>query len=157
MTLRGVKEAEPRVWITRSGDETEALGARLLGAPAGLGSPCRVVELTGELGAGKSTFARGVLRALGVRGPIKSPSYTLLETYELPAVQAVHLDLYRLIDPAELEHLGLADYHRPGFLWLVEWPERGAGRLPAPDLKFRFSITDVGHRIERIETSTANK
>ena len=86
-----------------------------------------IVLLSGELGAGKSTFARGVLRALGAQGPIKSPSYTLLETYELPGVHAVHLDLYRLIDPDELEHLGLADYHRPGFLWLVEWPERGGG------------------------------
>jgi len=155
-----VTKAGPREWITRSGEETEALGAQLLGAAPAPGEPCRVVWLSGELGAGKSTFARGILRALGVRGPIKSPSYTLLETYELPAVpavQAVHLDLYRLIDPAELEHLGLADYHRPGFLWLVEWPERGAGRLPTPDLKFAFSITDEGHRIERIETSTTNK
>ena len=147
----------PRVWVTRSGEETEALGAGLLGTPPAPGTPCRVVALSGELGAGKSTFARGVLRALGARGPIKSPSYTLLETYELPAVQVVHLDLYRLIDPAELEHLGLADYHRPGFLWLIEWPEKGAGRLPAPDLELEFSITDEGHRIERIETSTANK
>jgi len=149
--------SEPRVWITRSGEETEALGASLLGTAPAPGAPCQVVELSGELGAGKSTFARGALRALGARGPIKSPSYTLLETYELPSVHAVHLDLYRLLDPAELEHLGLADYHRPGFLWLIEWPERGAGRLPEPDLKLRFSITDEGHRIERIETSTANK
>jgi len=149
--------AEPRVWLTHSGEETEALGARLLGAAPAPGMPCRVVSLSGELGAGKSTFARGVLRALGARGSIKSPSYTLLETYELPAVNAVHLDLYRLLDPAELEHLGLADYHRPGFLWLIEWPERGAGRLPVPDLQFEFSITEQGHRIERIETSTALK
>lgn len=144
-------------WLTKSGEETEALGARLLGAPPEPGAPCRVVTLSGELGAGKSTFARGVLRALGARGPIKSPSYTLIETYELPGVSAVHLDLYRLIDPAELEHLGLADYHRAGFLWLIEWPERGAGRLPLPDLRFEFSITTEGHRIERIETSTALK
>jgi tRNA threonylcarbamoyladenosine biosynthesis protein TsaE len=148
---------EPRVWLTHSGEETEALGARLLGATPDRGTPCRVVSLSGELGAGKSTFARGVLRALGAQGPIKSPSYTLLETYELLAVTAVHLDLYRLLDPSELEHLGLADYHRPGFLWLIEWPERGAGRLPVPDLSFEFSITEQGHRIERIETSTAVK
>lgn len=147
----------PHVWLTHSGEETEALGARLLGAPPDHGDPCRVVSLSGELGAGKSTFARGALRALGARGPIKSPSYTLLETYELPAVNAVHLDLYRLMDPSELEHLGLADYHRPGFLWLIEWPERGAGRLPAPDLQFAFSITENGHRIERIETSSPLK
>ena len=148
---------EPRVWLTHSGEETEALGARLLGTPPQPGAPCRVVSLSGELGAGKSTFARGVLRALGASGPIKSPSYTLLETYELPAVQAVHLDLYRLIDPSELEHLGLADYHRPGFLWLIEWPERGTGRLPEPDLRFEFSIRENGHRIERIETFKPNK
>jgi len=145
------------VWLTHSGEETEALGARLLGARPAPGAPCRVVFLSGELGAGKSTFARGVLRALGAQGAIKSPSYTLVETYELPDANAVHLDLYRLIDPTELEHLGLADYHRPGFLWLIEWPERGAGRLPAPDLRFEFSITEQGHRIERIETSTATK
>ncbi len=143
-------------WLTRSGEETEALGARLLGNAPSPGAPCQVVELAGELGAGKSTFARGALRALGVRGTIKSPSYTLLETYELPAVHAVHLDLYRLIDPAELEQLGLPDYHRPGFLWLIEWPERGAGRLPVPDLRFEFSIEPEGHRIERIETSRPN-
>ena len=147
----------PSSWITRSGEETEALGARLLGSPPAPGADCRVVELRGELGTGKSTFARGVLRALGVTGPIKSPSYTLLETYELPTMQAVHLDLYRLLDPNELEHLGLVDYYRPGFLWLVEWPERAAGRLPAPDLRFEFSIVDGGHRIERIETFMPTK
>ena len=146
-----------KVWITRSGEETEALAARLLGTPSAPQSPCRVVELRGELGTGKSTFARGALRALGACGPIKSPSYTLLEIYELPGVHALHLDLYRLRDPDELEHLGLADYHRPGYLWLIEWPERAAGRLPAPDLCFDFSIGTGGHRIERIETSRTNK
>ena len=144
-------------WITHSGEETEALGARLLGTAPARGSQCRVIELRGELGTGKSTFARGVLRALGATGLIKSPSYTLLETYDLPDVQALHLDLYRLNDPEELEHLGLADYHRPGHLWLIEWPEKGNGRLPAADLRFQFSMADEGHRIERIETSIAKK
>jgi len=144
-------------WLTRSAAETEALGARLLGVPPAPGAPCRVVELSGELGSGKSTFARGVLRELGATGAIKSPSYTLLELYELPGVRAVHLDLYRLNDPDELEHLGLADYHEPGFLWLVEWPERAAGRLPSADLGFVFSMEADGHVIERIESSTANK
>jgi tRNA threonylcarbamoyladenosine biosynthesis protein TsaE len=153
-------------WLTRSGEETEAVGARLLGMPRLSDKPWAdmpwsgaplIVELAGELGTGKSTFARGVLRALGATGPIKSPSYTLLENYELPSVTAVHLDLYRLNDPDELEHLGLSDYHRPGFLWLIEWPERGAGRLPRADQRFEFSLVEGGHRIQRIETSTATK
>lgn len=147
----------PQVWITHSGEETEALGARLLGTPPAPGDACRLVTLSGELGTGKSTFARGALRALGARGPIKSPSYTLLEIYELPGISVVHLDLYRLTDPDELENLGLSDYHRPGFLWLIEWPERAAGRLPSADLGFVFSILSTGHRIERIETFKPDK
>jgi tRNA threonylcarbamoyladenosine biosynthesis protein TsaE len=148
---------EPRVWITHSGEETEALGARLLGVAPAPGAACRLVTLAGELGAGKATFARGALRALGATGPIKSPSYTLLELYELPGIVVVHLDLYRLTDPDELENLGLSDYHQPGHLWLIEWPERAAGRLPRADLGFVFSITSNGHRIERIETFMPDK
>ena len=144
-------------WLTHSGEETEALGAQLLGAGRESVAPCRVVTLSGELGAGKSTFARGVLRALGAQGSLKSPSYTLLESYELPSMHVIHLDLYRLRDPDELENLGLADYHRPGFLWLVEWPERGAGRLPPVDLGFVFSFANGAHRIERIEFVAPNK
>jgi len=144
-------------WVTRSAAETEALAAKLSGTPPAPGAPCRIVELSGDLGTGKSTFARGALRALGATGPIRSPSYTLLETYELPGVVAVHLDLYRLNDPDELENLGLADYFEPGFLWLVEWPEKAAGRLPPAQVRFEFSIEAGGHRIQRIESSTATK
>jgi tRNA threonylcarbamoyladenosine biosynthesis protein TsaE len=148
---------DQRLWITHSGDETEQLGATLLGAAPAPGAPCRIVTLSGDLGAGKSTFARGALRALGVKGTIKSPSYTLLETYALSTVTVVHLDLYRLKDPSELEYLGLADYHRPGHLWLVEWPENGGERVPRPDLEFEFSIGAEGHRIERIEKFRPDK
>jgi tRNA threonylcarbamoyladenosine biosynthesis protein TsaE len=145
------------VWLTRSGEETEALGAELLGGKPGARSPCRVITLSGDLGAGKSTFARGALRALGATGTLKSPSYTLMELYDLPPVNVVHLDLYRLRDPGELENLGLADFHRPGYLWLIEWPERAGGRLPAADLGFVFSFANDGHRIERIEFVAAKK
>jgi tRNA threonylcarbamoyladenosine biosynthesis protein TsaE len=148
---------ERRVWVTTSGEETEKLGAMLLGVVPPRGAPCRIVTLSGDLGAGKSTFARGALRALGVTGPIKSPSYTLLETYALAAVTVVHLDLYRLKDPAELEYLGLADYHRPGHVWLVEWPEHGGSRVPRADLNFEFTIGPDGHRIERIEKFRTDK
>lgn len=146
-----------REWITRSAEETEALGAALAGVAPAPGSACRIIELRGELGSGKSTFARGALRALGATGTIKSPSYTLLESYDLPAVHAIHLDLYRLRDPEELEHLGLPDYHRPGFVWFVEWPERAEGRLPTPDLRLAFSILPQGHRIEAIDTFASKK
>ena len=148
---------DQRVWITTSGEETEKLGGQLLGKAPEKGAPCRVVTLSGDLGAGKSTFARGALRALGATGPIKSPSYTLLETYPLAEVTVVHLDLYRLKDPSELEYLGLADYHRSGHLWLIEWPEHGGGRLPPADLHFEFTIRPDGHRIERIEKFRPNK
>lgn len=141
---------DQRVWVTTTAEETERLGGLLVTAPA-RGASCRIVTLSGDLGAGKSTFARGVLRSLGVTGAIKSPSYTLIETYPLAAVTVVHLDLYRLKDPSELEYLGLADYHRPGHLWLVEWPEHGGNRIPRADLCFEFTIGPNGHRIERIE------
>jgi tRNA threonylcarbamoyladenosine biosynthesis protein TsaE len=147
---------DQRVWVTTAAEQTEKLGGLLVTAPA-RGAPCRIVTLSGDLGAGKSTFARGVLRSLGVTGAIKSPSYTLLETYPLSAVTVVHLDLYRLKDPSELEYLGLADYHRPGHLWLVEWPEHGGNRIPRADLDFQFTIGPAGHRIERIEKFSANK
>jgi tRNA threonylcarbamoyl adenosine modification protein YjeE len=123
--------------------------------------PGEAARLLGTDTAAVQADRLGAVRALGFTGAIKSPSYTLLETYESPPNQpsltAVHLDLYRLNDPEELEHLGLADYHRPGYLWLVEWPEKAAGRLPRPDLRFQFSIDDAGHRIQRIETFIATK
>ena len=119
-----------------SAEDTAALGAAVAGALAGRSGG--VVYLSGPLGAGKTTLARGVLRALGVRGAIRSPTYTLLEPYELAGGGAgallVHLDLYRLADERELEPLGLRDYPPERCWWLVEWPERAAGRLPPADL-----------------------
>ncbi|HEX7326068.1 MAG TPA: tRNA (adenosine(37)-N6)-threonylcarbamoyltransferase complex ATPase subunit type 1 TsaE [Rhodanobacteraceae bacterium] len=94
-----------------------------------------VVFLRGELGAGKTTFARALLRALGVGERVKSPTYTLLERYRVDGRPAFHLDLYRIGNPDELEWLGLDELDAPGTLALVEWPERGRGELPAPDLE----------------------
>jgi tRNA threonylcarbamoyladenosine biosynthesis protein TsaE len=107
-----------------------------------------VVYLTGDLGAGKTTLARGFLHAIGVTEAIRSPTYTLLETYEASGLTVVHLDLYRLRDPAELEPLGLRDLAQPSYVWLIEWAERGAGWLPPPDLEVRLSVSATGHRIE---------
>ena len=93
-----------------------------------------VVHLCGSLGAGKTTFARALLRALGVGERIKSPTYTLIETYALGELSVHHLDLYRIAAADELEWLGLRDLAAGRQLWLIEWPERGAGMLPPADL-----------------------
>jgi tRNA threonylcarbamoyladenosine biosynthesis protein TsaE len=112
---------------------TEALGATLARAlPAERTAPL-VVYLQGELGAGKTTLARGLLRALGVTGTIRSPSYTLVESYDTPRVSALHADLYRLQRASEVHELGLSDL-AAGTLLLIEWPELGLGQLPAADL-----------------------
>jgi tRNA threonylcarbamoyladenosine biosynthesis protein TsaE len=107
-----------------------------------------VLYLQGNLGAGKTTLARGFLRACGVAGPVRSPTYTLLEIYEVPTVTVLHLDLYRLQQPDELESLGLREWARPGHVWLIEWPERGLGRLPPPDVSLSLAVAAVGHEIE---------
>jgi tRNA threonylcarbamoyladenosine biosynthesis protein TsaE len=84
---------------------------------------------------------------------VRSPTYTLVEIYELGALTALHLDLYRLSDPEELGNLGLREWARGGHLWLIEWPERGAGRLPEADLVITLTAGDNGHDIEAIARS----
>lgn len=109
---------------------TLALGAELAAAAP----PAAVVALHGELGAGKTTLVRGLLRGLGYAGAVTSPTYTLMEPYEAGDRRVVHFDLYRLGDPEELEMLGAREELDGGALALVEWPERGEGVLPSPDL-----------------------
>jgi len=119
---------------TRSAEQTEVHGARFARARPRAAEALLVVYLTGDLGAGKTTWVRGFLAASGVAGAVRSPTYTLVEFYELADATAVHLDLYRLQQPAELEGLGVRDWAGPGYLWLIEWPERGTGALPRADL-----------------------
>ena len=137
---------------THTAEETEEFGRQLaLARPADRN--LTVLYLTGDLGAGKTTFARGFLRGLGGVEPVRSPTYTLLELHELGGLTLMHVDLYRLRDAAELESLGLRDWARPGCLWLIEWPERGEQRLPPPDLTLTFTVGAPAHDIEVLARS----
>lgn len=119
-------------------EDTARLGAAL----AQTRPPLAAVHLHGELGAGKSTLARALLRALGVTGAIRSPTYTLVERYAVAGGEAWHLDLYRLGDASELDFLGLDE--AVATLWLIEWAEKGRGGLPPPDLEIHLAIDGDG-------------
>jgi tRNA threonylcarbamoyladenosine biosynthesis protein TsaE len=105
-----------------------------------------VVYLRGELGAGKTTCVRSLLRTLGVTGLVRSPTYTLVETYALPGLTCVHVDLYRLLTPTEVDELGLRDLVGPGCLMLVEWPEKGGAPLPPADLDLTLRYAQDGRQ-----------
>jgi tRNA threonylcarbamoyladenosine biosynthesis protein TsaE len=120
---------------------TEALGAALAAAlPPGRA----LLTLAGELGAGKTTLTRGLLRALGVSGTIRSPTYTLVEPYETCIGEVLHLDLYRLSGPDELTELGFRDLAAQAALAIVEWPERAAGELAAAGLDVTLTLEGGG-------------
>ncbi|WP_295388419.1 tRNA (adenosine(37)-N6)-threonylcarbamoyltransferase complex ATPase subunit type 1 TsaE [uncultured Thiodictyon sp.] len=124
-------------------DAQTAFGARL----AAILPSQFVIYLHGDLGTGKTTLARGILRGLGHQGAARSPTYTLIEPYEIGPRRVYHLDLYRLADPEELEYLGLRDLLGEEALWLVEWPERGAGLLPAADLDIGIDYLPQGRQL----------
>ena len=140
------RAAEPLELALPDAAATEALGRRLAAALAREGG--LVVYLSGELGAGKSTLVRGLLRGLGHRGPVRSPTYTLVEPYEaLARGPAYHFDLYRLGDPEELEFIGIRDFLEEGpTLLLIEWPERGAGWLPPADVAVQLAHAATARR-----------
>ncbi len=131
----------------------EALGRKL----ARLLLPPLIIYLEGDLGTGKTTLTRGVLRGLGHRGSVRSPTYTLLEPYDLGLLHLYHLDLYRLGDPEELEYLGLRDLLERDSVLFVEWPHKGGGGLPPPDLEIRLEYRGSGRGLELIPYSHAGE
>ncbi|MFC3530867.1 tRNA (adenosine(37)-N6)-threonylcarbamoyltransferase complex ATPase subunit type 1 TsaE [Vogesella facilis] len=116
------------------------------------------LQLHGDLGAGKTTFTRGLLRGLGHAGRVKSPTYTLVESYPLPLATVHHFDLYRFNDPQEWFDAGFADYLAADTLCIVEWPQKAAGVLPAPDLTLELQLAGDGRNYRLVahsETGTA--
>jgi tRNA threonylcarbamoyladenosine biosynthesis protein TsaE len=127
---------------------TQALGASLARGIA----PGLVLHLAGDLGSGKTTLARGLLRALGYQGRVKSPTYTLVEPYPLSRLHLYHFDFYRLKEPGEWLNSGFRDYFGGAAACVVEWPERAGDTLPAPDLRVQLDFLGSG----RSATLTAN-
>jgi tRNA threonylcarbamoyladenosine biosynthesis protein TsaE len=152
-----VRESGLRL-IARSADETRAIGARLAAAiiAADPSAPF-VIGLTGDLGAGKTTLVGGVLSALGHQGPVRSPTYTLIEPYRLVDRDLNHCDLYRLRAPAELDDLGLRDLLSERSVLLVEWPERAGDRLGKPDLSLALGYLDDGRIVDFHAASEAGR
>lgn len=124
-------------------EATVAVGACLALAANNHG----VIALHGNLGSGKTTLCRGLIRALGHTGAVKSPTFTLVEPYEFASGRVLHYDLYRLTDPEEVEFLGMRDFLDGRTLTLIEWPEKAAGFLPPPDLELSLEVLSAGRRL----------
>ena len=106
-----------------------------------------LILLNGDLGAGKTTISRGILQGLGYCGAVKSPTYTLVEPYDLEIGKVFHFDLYRLMDPEELEHIGFSDYLSQANLCIIEWPENGGSYIPQADIKIDISQYESGRKL----------
>lgn len=135
--------------IIRSEQEMLRLGEGI----AQVFEPPLLVYLQGPLGSGKTTLVRGMLRGLGHAGSVKSPTYTIVEPYQLDGLAVYHFDLYRLNDPEELEALGFRDYLSPSAICLLEWPERAAGLLPAANVEIAIAHSSSDPNIRHMKVS----
>lgn len=132
---------------------TIALGAKIASVLSG----GEIIFLQGELGAGKTTFVRGLLNALGHSGNVKSPTYTLVEPYSITDHDVYHFDLYRINDPEELEAMGIRDYCDGKAICLFEWPEQGADVLPETDITLFLSHVSLGREVEITSNSVTGE
>lgn len=124
---------------------------------ASLISPPFTLYLTGNLGAGKTTMTRGIIQQMGHKGAVKSPTYTLVEPYELEKHTVYHFDLYRLADPEELEYMGIRDYFNDKSICIIEWPNRGLGLLPGADLELNLVYEGLSRILHIHANSTKGK
>ncbi|RDX38156.1 tRNA (adenosine(37)-N6)-threonylcarbamoyltransferase complex ATPase subunit type 1 TsaE [Kangiella sp. HD9-110m-PIT-SAG07] len=136
---------KPRLSFLLEGEsETVSLGlalSELLPVPF-------IIYMYGDLGAGKTTFVRGLLQGLGHKGAVKSPTYTLVEPYALGGKNVYHFDLYRLADPEELEYIGIREYQEEDAILIFEWPDKGEGMIPSADLMIELEYTDLGRKAD---------
>lgn len=144
-----MRESHSTVLTIPTAEAMRALGMKLGTALLAVRVPAQCVAIEGELGAGKTTLVAGVLAAAGVRGPVRSPTYTLIEPYEAAGRSIYHLDLYRLTDPVELEPLGVRDLLTGESILLIEWPSRAGPRLPPVDVSMTIAYGDsqVGREV----------
>lgn len=152
--------AAHREWLLATADDTARCAARFARAwqaiPRSIllaSTQATRLALQGELGAGKTTWVRGFVAALGVTEPVPSPSYALVQSFLAGDQSILHADFYRLVDPEDIDALALDDADRPGALWLIEWPERAGGRCGVFDLTLEFAILTDGHRLRATASS----
>jgi tRNA threonylcarbamoyladenosine biosynthesis protein TsaE len=138
-----------------STEETMAAGGQLARTVRARGIDSLVIYLVGDLGAGKTTFARGFLRALGHTGRVPSPTYTLIEPYDFAGYAVSHIDLYRLQSPGEAVSLALAELSGSGTIMLIEWPENGGHGVPPADLRIELEIDGQGRVMRLVGSSPA--
>lgn len=138
-----MREPGTEILSVGSAERMQVLG-RAIAAAVEATDGTFIVALEGELGAGKTTLVGGILRSYGVTGPVRSPTYTLIEPYEIPGRSIYHLDLYRLNDPDEVEPLGIRDLLTGSALLLIEWPSRAASAIPAADLGIEIAYPPAG-------------